>query len=84
MRPGVLALVVCLGGCRGVIEIPPQPSMTTIVNSPGAKAPEVIETKGVTEVIEPPPDAGRCFVRARFYKGLVERPCDEIAREVRP
>ena len=29
-------------------------------------------------------DEPRCFVRARFFRGLVQRPCSEIAQEVRP
>ena len=29
-------------------------------------------------------DEPRCFVRARFFRGLVQTPCADIVREVRP
>jgi hypothetical protein len=29
-------------------------------------------------------DEPRCFVRARFFRGLVQAPCIDIIREVRP
>ena len=29
-------------------------------------------------------DAPKCFVRARFFRGLVQTPCADIVREVRP
>jgi hypothetical protein len=72
------AIGVMLGGCSGSFSIPPH--AREVVAAPGVT---VVEA-GDTEVIETPAPEVQCFARARFFRGLVQKNCADIAREVRP
>lgn len=79
MLPAVV-LAVGVSGCSGSFSIPPQRLDVVQPGVPGQ--PEIIQSGGLTEVIEPPP-APDCLVRAKHFAGLVPVPCGDVARETK-
>jgi hypothetical protein len=80
--PLIFAGAALLSGCRGSIEIPPQAqpaAAAPIILQPGQA---IQEPNG--EEIEAAPARPMCQARARFFRGTVSIPCDEIARTVAP
>jgi hypothetical protein len=86
-RPGCLFAALAglaLAGCRGLIEIPPQPPAVVAAPAGGA---EVVQAGGGTEIIEPPATADErawCFARAQLYRGMAPVRCADLARLIRP
>lgn len=79
----ILALAAPLAGCIADLNvlgdaIPQIPQIPQI--PPGE---ELIVENGV-EIIEPIPPAPACQARARYFRGTVSIPCEEIARTVAP
>jgi hypothetical protein len=62
--------------------MPPALAAPTIIQAPPPGQSEAVNAPG-PEIIEGPPER-QCFVRARLFHGLVQTPCELVAKEIRP
>jgi hypothetical protein len=77
----MLMLGLAVSGCRGSFEFPPGASggnqQSVVVVPEGDEA--IVPTPSGATVVAPE----QCFVRARHFQGLVQRPCASVASETR-
>jgi hypothetical protein len=83
MAKGTMIMVALgLTGCRGSFEFPASPSgssqQSVVVVPEGDEA--IVPNGSGSTVIAP---EHQCFVRARHFQGLVQRPCASVASETR-
>jgi hypothetical protein len=83
MKGTAIMLALLVAGCRGSFEFPalssPGGAQQSVVVVPEGDEAIVPNGSGTTTVVP----EHQCFVRARHFQGLVQRPCASVASETR-
>jgi hypothetical protein len=82
-KGAMIMLGLLVSGCRGSFEFPALPSggaQQSVVVVPEGDEAIVPNASGPPTTILP---EHQCFVRARHFQGLVQRPCASVASETR-